>query len=384
VASQVLICDKCGSHVAVGAGIAEVIGKGQRIPRSPMPMIEPGKVATIDGTQFVVLGRVLYSGSDDEETFEWNEWQLGAADGRMMWLSFDENGFALFQKLRFRNAFDAFSDAFLDLGEGKRAVISERYPASIVAAEGELTWRARPGEKVFMAEAAAGGMRYSIQQSDEELEVYEGRLLADRAVAEAFNDQEWLKKINSNLGWRTVRSWIGVLCILTAVLSAAGAVYAMNSGDDLEPQFLTLSSAQPVGGFTVEFDQVERPAQVTVALRGALAENQSVDIDVSITSPDGMQDDLFVQELWHETGYDDEGFWRETQYETSEMFVPMQTGLHKIQLDLDTTTPVSNVNLAVTVRRNTLAPIWFMLYMGLTGMIGVITLFSAFSKRAGA
>ncbi|MDQ7034905.1 MAG: DUF4178 domain-containing protein [Anaerolineae bacterium] len=147
--SQALVCPTCGSTVAIGMGDAEVIEKGGgRIPRSPFP-IELGDKATIAQTEYMVLGRVVYRGWDDEESWTWHEWLLGGSDGRMIWMSYDESGFALFQKMRFRSEFNAQSDSRLDIGEGKKAYIHERYPAQILGAEGELTWRAKRGDRLL-------------------------------------------------------------------------------------------------------------------------------------------------------------------------------------------------------------------------------------------
>src|SRR5688572_15466662 len=113
--SQAIVCPKCSSYVALGGEAAEIIGKGRKIPPPPIPLAL-GDKGTIAGAEYVVIGRVLYTGHDDEDTFSWNEWLMGAPDGRMLWLSLDETGLALFQKLRFRSQFDARSSSALDLG----------------------------------------------------------------------------------------------------------------------------------------------------------------------------------------------------------------------------------------------------------------------------
>jgi hypothetical protein len=324
----------------------------------------------------MVVGRVVYRGWDDEESWVWHEWLLGGSDGRMIWLAHDEKGFGLYQKMRFRAAFNAQSDWRLDIGNGKQALIHERYPAQILGAEGELTWRAKRGDKLFVAEGAAGGNRYSIQQTPDELEVYEGRLISEEALAGAFGNLEWQKTLASRKNRRGTALMIGAACILFAVIALFAAMYVSNTGEEFEPRFLSLSQTQPSQSFTVDFDQANRPAVVAIDLRsGGIPDNTFVDLDVSITSPDGTQNDLFSQELWHESGRDEDGPWRETHYRHSEMFVPFQTGEHTIQVDFDPTNPVSGVDIAVTVRRNHILPIWFVCYAAVTGVIGFLIAF---------
>ena len=94
---------------------------------------------------------------------------------------------------------------------------------------------------------------------------------------------------------------------------------------------------------------------------------------MEITSPDGEVDDLFSQELWHETGSDEDGPWDESQYTTSDMFVPTQTGTHKVDISYDGTV-LSSLTLEVTVRTNHIMPIWFFIYAAIAGVIGILAL----------
>lgn len=382
-ASQSVVCKTCGSYVAIGSGTPELLNKAAKLPSAPRP-IKIGDRANIAGTDFIVLGRVVYEGWDDEDKWTWHEWQLGGSDGRMIWMSFDENGFSMFQKLRFRSAFNAKIDSMLDLGEGKKAFIKERYPARVVGAEGELSWRAKPGERLFMAEGSGVGKQYSIQQTDEELEVYEGRSISEETLAQAFNSAEWQKDLKNQGNRKSTLIGVGVVCLIAALIGIVFGFGVMSSGELLEPHFFTLTTSQPTATLEVEFNQIGRPAVVEVALRsGSLPENSSVDIDVSVASPDGTQNDLFIQELWHETGTDEDGFWRETQYTSTQMFVPFQIGVHKLALDFDADPNVTSVEVAVSVRRNYIMPEWFFGYGVLCLIIGIIALLSGLNKKTG-
>jgi hypothetical protein len=383
--SQAIVCPTCGATVSLGTEVAEVIEqKGGKVPPPPFP-IKLGDRAKIANTEYIVLGRVVYRGWDDEDSWTWHEWLLGGADGRMIWMSYDENGFGMFQKMRFRSQFNAQTDFQLDIGEGKTAFIHERYPAQILGAEGELTWRAKRGDRLFMAEGNGGGKRYSIQQTPEELEVYEGHLIGETAIAQAFGNQDWLKKIEKAKSSKNTMKYIAASFILFAIISIGAAIYVSGSGEILPEQLMTLSTTNPSQIFPVNFDKANRPAIITIDLRsGSLPENSAIDLDVSVTAPDEQTYFLFTQELWHETGSDEDGPWRETHYRHSEMFVPLLTGDHKIQVDFDVANPVNSVEVAVTVRRNHIMPTWFVIYAVVTGIIGILLLFFGGGKATAA
>ena len=202
--TQTLVCPSCGSHVAIGAGDAELLNEGGRnLPPSPFP-INVGDKFTLIGDEYFVMGRVIYRGWDPTDTSDywvWNEWLLGAKSGQMLWLAYDENGFALYRKIRFRAQFDAKTSRTLDVENGKKAFINERYPAQIIGAEGELTWRATRGEQLWIAEGAGFGKKYSIQQTENELEVHEGKAIEEVELAEAMGNEKWASEIKNRTNW---------------------------------------------------------------------------------------------------------------------------------------------------------------------------------------
>src|SRR5574341_208455 len=136
--AQTLVCPACHSSISIGVGAAQTLGEGSQLGKPPKP-IKPGDRATFGKADFFVLGRVDYTGWDDEDRWYWTEWLLGGADGRLAWLSYDdEDGFVMYRKIRFYEPFNVSTGIFLSTKAGK-AVVTERYPAQIVGVEGELT-----------------------------------------------------------------------------------------------------------------------------------------------------------------------------------------------------------------------------------------------------
>lgn len=379
-ATQAVVCPTCGSHVAIGSGDPEKLGDGRRPPRSPVP-IELGDTATFGNVEHVVLGRVVYRGwsqHDSSDQWTWHEWMVGTSDGRMLWLTHDEKGFAIYRKLRIREAFDPMSDWQIPIGNGQTVRVHERYPAEIIGAEGELTWRATPGEAMFVAEGANHNRRYSVQKTAEEFEFHEGIPYDERDVALAFGKEDWAARVKRRASSGQTRTGVAVLCLIFAVLGFVGAIVASGTGEVAQSQQLQLSQAQPVGSVPVVFDMVERPAIVQVSLPGqSLPENSVVDLDVNVIAPNGERTYLFAQELWHETGVSEGEFWRETQYRTSELFVPMETGEHQLEFTYDaaTSTAQQNLTLSVIVQRNHVMPNWLVVYAIISAILGFWLLF---------
>lgn len=383
--AQTLVCPSCGSYVAIGGGEPSVVGKTKKLAPPPVP-IKVGAMITLNGVQYFVLGRVAYFGwdeSDRSDTWRWNEWLLGAADGRLLWLSLDEKGFALFKKLRLRAPFDPRRDSTIPVGDGRTARVHERYPAQITGAEGELTWRAAQGENLYMVEAAAFGKRYSVQWTPEELEVYEGDPIDEMALAQAFGDQAWVKRVKAKASRVMLQATIGVICIFFAAVALVLAFLASNTGEMVATQSFQLSTASPIVTFPVEFDQTGRPAIISMRTPNTLPVNSSVDVEVSVTAPNEVKTFLFTKSMWHETGRDDEGPWTDTKYKVSDMFVPTLTGQHQLEFALEDAVAVDGIALNVSVKRNHTFPLWYVVYGVVVGVIGALLLFSSIATSQG-
>lgn len=380
--TQTLICSACGSYIAVGGEAPAVTGKGRKL-RPPDVPIEVGQTAKIGETDFFVLGRVVYTGWDDEDRWTWDEWLLGGSDGRLLWLSLDENGFTLYRKLRLVEAFDPHQSRAVPVGDGKSALVHERYPAHIDGAEGELTWRAMPGEKLFMVEAAGQGKRYSVQASDQELELHEGVPMTEVEMASAFGNKQWLQKVAAQAGMASTLVTIGMICLVFALFAAGVGLVMNSSGEEVLKQTVSIGAFEEAETvLPVDFDHVNRPAIITVNLLGGLPENTGFDLDISIMSPNEIETFLFLKEFWHETGYDDEGFWRESAYSASDMFVPTVAGQHQIIFTMeDNMLGFNEFQLDISVVRNHVTPMWYLVYAVIVAIVGVLVFYAAAKLR---
>jgi ribosomal protein S27AE len=376
--AQTLVCTKCGSSIAIGVDNPSLLEKGSRFPGAPVP-ISIGDRFKLNDVEFFVLGRVMYRGWDPSEPSDkwvWDEWQLGADDGRILWLSFDdEDGFVLNKKLRLREPFDPKSGSAIPLGGSKRAYVRERYPAKVVGAEGELTFQPKRSEQVLMVEGATGGKLYSLQATDSEIELYEGSRIPEANIAAAMGNQKWLDQIKTREENQKTRKYIGALCVAFAVVALILAGLTMQTGEVVLDQALTVSTANPVVTVPVELDTAGRPAVIKVNLHSSIPVNTYIDADVSVVSPNEKKTVVFSKEFYYETGTDEDGPWSEKKERVSDMFVPYQPGTHYVEVALGGTGFTGDTNIQVQVKKDYIVPGWFFGYGGIVGLIGLVLLF---------
>jgi hypothetical protein len=377
--TQAVVCARCQAYVAIGAESASVLASGKNF--TPGTPIKIGSTGILNGTRFFVLGHVQYEGWDPKDLsdrWKWDEYLLGGEDGRLLWLSHDENGFGLYTKQRLTGEFSIRTSSSIPTRDGKKIAVHERYPAKIVGARGELTWQARPGDTLYMAEGAGGGKRYSVQQSDDELEIYEGAPLDTLTVAKAFGDEAWIKRVKGSKARKQFAGLVARLCIIFAVIGILMAIFFEGGGEQILRESFEVSEAVDTFSYTIHLDQSNRPAIVSLETV-PLPVNTYAGFDVNVTSPNGVITELFETVMWREIGSDSDGPWDESEYQISNMFVPTVTGEHTLEIVMDeeSTAPLP-LQVTLTVRRNHITPLWLVVYAVVVGVIGGAALLGSF------
>lgn len=376
--AQTLVCPKC--HSAISETMEGLIhSPGSRVPNASIP-IKIGQKVTFDNVTYFVLGHVLYQGWDPEDTsdrWSWHEWQMGSNDGRLLWLSLDEHGLVLFSKVRSKTAFDPFTAMFIQLAEGVTINVSERYPARIMAVDGELSWRAKRGDQLFMVEGRSKEKFYSIQANNQEIEIHEGQRLTKEAVVAALGKEagEEIAKLQGG----GVMQVIGILCIVVAILGFVIAFASTQTGEAFRTETLDLYRGQE-SSFPITFYE-QRPILISVRTQNLLVENTFADVDVSVVSPDDTETYVILQEFWHETGYDEGEFWREQQTSGQDAFVPFQTGQHMINVEMDPESQVEFLTVQVELRSRHISPTWTFWYSVIIGVIGLGLFYFSLTRK---
>ncbi len=383
--SQTIVCGTCNSHLRVGVGVPSLLSQGARLSKPPKP-IKLGEIGIFHDVNCFVLGRVDYVGWDNEDRWHWTEWLLGAEDGRMFWLSYDdEAGFVIFHKIRIRHAFDTALGHYIPIDkEGHKAVVKERYPAEITGVEGELTWVAKKGDRQQMVEAAGHGKEYSLQISASELELYEGVKLDETFVANAFNNQRWLKKANRRARNQQMMTTIGMAALVFGVIGLLMGAYFWNSGTKVATETAHLDATNTILTIPLNIETARRPTMVKIDMESEIPVNTWVEVDVSVVDPEDFELYIFTEEFWYETGSDEDGPWSEKDYSGSGKFVPQETGDYEIEIELgEAHASVSAITVKVEVYKNHVLGTWFLGYGGVAAILGLGLLAIAFPKTSG-
>jgi hypothetical protein len=370
---QTLVCKSCHSAISDGPD-GLTWSAGSKLP-TPRVSIRIGQTLTIEKIPYFVLGRVIYQGWDPEETSDrwtWTEWLLGSSDGRTVWLSLDENGLVLFNRLRVRAPFNIHTDNNIPIAPDKSARVTERYPARVMGVEGELTWRAKRGDQLNMIEGVAGGKKYSIQATESELEFHEGSVLSQDAI-KAMLGAEVAKEYAE--ARRNLPVEIGAMLLFFAFagLLLAGLFWMSGRGNVVINERYTLQAGVETD-VPVTFSAPGRPVTFRVALLTDMPENTFNDLEVSVMSPDETETVVAFPDFWHETGVDEGEFWREQQTEGNDAFVPFQAGAHVIQLELDPASNLPQVEMLLEVRDQHISATPLLIFAGFAGIVGFILL----------
>lgn len=377
--AQTLVCPACHSTISEGEEGLKVTS-GSKLPQPRVP-IRVGQRINFENVKYFVLGRVVYQGWDPEDTsdtWSWNEWLLGSDDGRLLWLSLDEHGLILYNKLRIRAPFDPNRDSLIPVGEGKTARVTERYPARVMGAEGELTWQAKRGDKLTMVEGMGVGAYYSIQVTPSEIEIHEGKKL-NPAALEAMFGKEAAQALKPSF---SIMQELGFVCFGFAVVALIIAFRLMFTGDRLTQQTINLSPAQEYS-FNVNFRYPGRPAIVKLTLMNGLPVNTFAEIDVVVDAPDESETYISLQEFWNEEGYEEGEYWQESYTSGTDYFVPYQSGEHVVTVSLDEAAQIGQAQVKIEILDNHISPNWVFGYAVILAIIGVVLIYFGSQAKKG-
>ncbi|MFN8078875.1 MAG: DUF4178 domain-containing protein [Kineosporiaceae bacterium] len=378
--AQVIVCRSCHANLTEGIdGLRWTTGA--RLPRSRLP-VHLGQQIILDGAPMLVLGRVRYQGwelGEPDERWTWDEWLLAAPDGRMPWLVHDEHGVSLFTRARLNAPFDPAHDSQIAVGTGRLFRVTASYTTQVVGVEGELTSRVAAGDRLTTVEGRRADRWCSVQQSESELECYEGRRLTPDEVTRALGSHATAVLRPARPPLAVVGGVLTLFALLGLLLAAAAA--GLGKGTVLVSRQLTLRPGVPLP-ISVGLEHPGRPVRLETRLLDRMSVNTFNDLEVTVTSPDGSDTVVALPEFWHENGSDDEGYWEEQQDAVSSTFVPTQRGAHTIELELDPEGDLKAARLELVVRDRYVWPMPLLVFAGVAGAIGLVLLYLA-AKAAG-
>ncbi len=192
---EVVVCSHCGSELDARHEYA-VLGRldledDRWRPRSP---IELGMSGTLRGIEFTVIGRVEYKQREDGVDYPWIEFLLFSPTHGYAWLCQELGHWVLAREVKdlpSKTRKSRLSRRSRFFARGIHFTVFEQATSSISRVEGELTWRAQPGDVERYADGVAPPAMFTITWAEDEIEFSYGEYLEPEEVEKAFG-LEWM------------------------------------------------------------------------------------------------------------------------------------------------------------------------------------------------
>jgi hypothetical protein len=248
-----------------------------------MAHLEIGDNLIFGDTKWEVLGYVLYSESDSEDTWYWEEWFLLSSKGYgYLQLDGDENTFTFYETkvdISIPLKDDYRKGGWIELGSDEKFKVVEKGIGTALTVYGEIPWMIGKGYKIKYYDGKNDSVQYSLEISQSEVEVYKGRMISHEDLYSALEDKSviaifknkakegsFLKKI------AVVFGGFGIFALFLALIASAlfgretysQLVAVRSDGIYLCEDFgeSCLKSELPLGPFTL--DKVGRPHTIEI------------------------------------------------------------------------------------------------------------------------
>ena len=336
--------------------------------------------ATFQGKPFEVFGWQQYTGSDDEETWTWDEWLLVAEDNQTLWLSYDpDDGFLLQERLETYEPFNPRTASYIDTPKG-RAYVKERDVAQITALRGEFTWRASVGDRIAYVDAKHKNLYFSVEYTEHELEVHVGPAIKEIDVWRAFGRKDLAAQREQRLERFGVYRQIGNVALPVGLIAWVLALFSFLSGHEVFEGQVQLtpgqSTTQQVGPF--EITQPGRVHRITLQADG-LSTNSWALVSAWAFDEKKTKFYLYAASFWDEEGHDSDGYWHESDLQGTHLFKPVTAGQYMLEMTLEETEPAS---LPVLVRVRVEDGVWMIHYFVGLGILCTLLWFFLRNRRA--
>jgi Domain of unknown function (DUF4178) len=227
-------CEYCGAVCEDDQVVALQNQQELKEKFRPMSFLSLGMKGVFLDQEYQLVGRIRLVGSDDEESWFWDEWFLMSPTGFPLWLVEDENGYTLFRRHVATNFIDPYSPSDTFIIDSKSYKTQERGLATLSFLEGELTWKARPQEVVNYIDLINKDERFSIEYTAKEIQYLRGQKLSINDLKIAFKDQmppelAAAKEVAPKKEKRKTSWWVlaGIMAIL-GIIAAVGS-YKLSS-----------------------------------------------------------------------------------------------------------------------------------------------------------
>ncbi len=353
-----------------------------------------GTKGTLRGVEYEIIGRLRYQEEEEYEKSTWDEWFAVSSDGVYHYFV-EEDGEVY--------SYEEYTPKSIDMNtasggiefEGKRIMKRSGFVGRIVYAEGELSWKPEIGEAITMWDFKKDGVMYTIEQSEDEVDITRGEHLTYEEVIQAFGHEDDKKKYTNTIKKRRTYKLKGMLYIAASIVSLVMAIGGclntssvqgvMTGRMDLMVNQLKSEGAEKsftsqvlYGPFKLEKGNSLYNAEVFIdekiqklslewqsfrlmlvpeeRLKKALNNQLSPqNIRELVADIDALKEPLEVYvisgDFWDETGYDDEGYWHESDLTGNDDFILEKGGQYYAYLELYSKNPRKIESVGIKIER---------------------------------
>ncbi|MFM7322615.1 MAG: DUF4178 domain-containing protein [Armatimonadota bacterium] len=364
-------CPGCGAFARVSKeGRSTCAYCGATLP--PLPFTHAGGICELDsplriglrgrleGKEYVIVGRLSYDETQDDETWQWDEWVLLSQDGEARYLEYDEGKWTLAQAWLdgpdYESAFaQVGNEVTVSTGTAK---IVEEGTGRLCGAEGEIPWPIRIGERVRYAEFKGPGIaKLSVEWSGGgDAEWYRGRPMTNLEVLQTFGLATMLEEQVRIEATKTDRKRFGCLGVLLALVSLVGWGWA-DRGTGMVVAQATVPSSRLADPTPVIQGVPLSPANRVhrLSLRTTGLSQSSLWVQALLEDAEGLSVDTDA-EFWDETGFDEDGAWHESYVSSDMDFRVVKQGTYAVKLVADPETVGANYPVTVVLTARGMHP----------------------------
>lgn len=327
-------CSRCQAEITLDSARALEARRARQYPnRTP---IKIGMRGMVRGREYEVIGRMVFSMREEGDLYYWDEWQLLAPDGHVLYLEHDEGHWKLMEPFVPTDPIGPATASAIPIGaavqlDQESARVLQRAESTLCHVEGELNYAATVGQRRHYLDLGGPRHAYAVEWDDEEIEFYRGERLPYRQVLVAFDLRDELKAIEAVEQRRSSQRGFALICLTAAIVAMCGWVLASAPGR-LVGRGMSAIAQIPADGvrygpYTLALTHRVYRLRVTAQLREASA---WVAAGIETAGEEEMMS--VQQDMWDESGHDSDGPWHESVLHAQTDFTPARAGPYYVRL----------------------------------------------------
>lgn len=367
-----IVCSHCGSCLDAEDSF-KVLKKFGSLERPKVPL-KIGMLGTIRDIQFIVIGIVEYLQKDSYGSYPWVEFLLFSKTHGYAWLIYEDGHYVFGREVKDMPEGDTplmnspiFSTRIKV--KGKTFKVFECASATITYVEGELTWIANVGDRIYYLDAVSPPYIYSIEQRESEREYFYGEYIEAQESYKNFGLENKPKKPVGVFSCQPFKQYpilqgMKNAGIFYAAISAVLLFFTISlyPGEQIFNQRIeanTISESAPT--FTVTKPQNLLHISISSPLNNAWA-----DFDVAILDSEGSEVYSIAEVLSYYYGYEGGESWSEGSQKTSAYFKVPEAGTYKIEVSAEGgqgegDAALSNITFNIAIKEGCKTPIYFLI-----------------------